>query len=118
MESTGGNSGDQKTLFKNSKEQRYEVSVLGDATFQINTFYFPGWRVFVDGEEVSVDPTRSKDLGLMLVDLTQGRHEVVARFTNTPIRTLGNSLSVVSWLILIVFVLKLIRVSVSTLRGR
>lgn len=107
-----GASGTYNTISKKSNFQKYVVEISDKGTFVINTFYFPGWRIFVDEKEVEIDPTRNKELGLMLVDLSAGRHEVVARFMNTPVRTVANSLSIISWLIFVVFVLKSLKVSV------
>lgn len=94
--------GEIKTVFKNSVVQEYTTEVREEGVFQINTFYFPGWKYFVDEKEVSVNPEDDKELGRPRIKLTPGEHTVVARFTNTPIRTLGNSLSLVSWLSLLV----------------
>lgn len=94
--------GEIKTVFKNSVVQEYTAEVVEEGVFQINTFYFPGWKYFVDGREVSVNPEDDEELGRPRIKLTPGEHNVVARFTNTPIRNLGNSLSLVSWLSLLV----------------
>jgi hypothetical protein len=71
------------------------------ATIELQTFYFPGWRVWLDGKEVKIDPSRDPLLGRMQIDVTSGRHLVTARFTNTSIRTFGNLFSLISWLILL-----------------
>lgn len=95
--------GEAKTLVKTSKLQVYEVYVKSpDAEFKINTFYFPGWRVFVDGREATIDPNMDKENGTMIAGLTSGNHRVEAKFGNTPIRSLANILSFLSWPILLV----------------
>ena len=57
---------------------------------QVNEFYFPGWRVHVDGLPVEVRPSPT---GAILVDVDAGHHTVEARFGDTPPRTLGLALS-------------------------
>ena len=85
-------------LMKKTNRQRYQIFITTPtAVAELQTFYFPGWRIWVDGREVAIDPSRDKFLGKMQVDLTSGRHDLVARFTNTPVRTVGNVLSLVSW---------------------
>ncbi|KKU55455.1 hypothetical protein A3H89_01095 [Candidatus Amesbacteria bacterium RIFCSPLOWO2_02_FULL_48_11] len=89
-------------LMKKTNRQRYQIFITTPtAVAELQTFYFPGWRIWVDGREVAIDPSRDKFLGKMQVDLTSGRHDLIARFTNTPVRTVGNALSLVSWIALL-----------------
>ena len=53
------------------------VRVDGPATVQIELYYFPGWRVYVDG--VAVTPRISDPHGLMEVDVPAGEHYIDAR---------------------------------------
>jgi hypothetical protein len=108
---TGGE-GEYHRLAKRSNFQQYEVDIKSPrATVELQTYYFPGWRVWLDDKEVKIDPSRDPLLGRMQVDVPSGTHTITARFTNTPIRTLGNTFSLVSWL-------TLLTVSFSYLRGR
>lgn len=91
-----------KTVFKNSTKQEYDVKVLSDATFQINTYYFPGWKYFVNGKVVSVKPEDDPELGRPRITLSAGDNRVVAKFGRTPTRLLGDSISFIAWSILIV----------------
>lgn len=54
-------------------------------------FYFPGWRATLDGEPIplSIVPP----LGLMAVNVPAGRHTLAVQFGNTPIRTIGEIVS-------------------------
>ena len=85
--------------FKNSIKQEYKVTMKEDGVFQINTFYFPGWVYFVDNKKV--EPILEEELGLPQFNLSTGDYTVKATFTNTTIRSLGNILSGLSWLILL-----------------
>ena len=67
-----------------------EVEMATAGVVQVNEFYFPGWRVHVDGLPVEVRPSPT---GAILVDVPAGRHTVEARFGDTPPRTLGLALS-------------------------
>lgn len=93
--------GEIKLIKKNSVKQEYQVNVKKDSTFQINTFYFPGFRYFVNDKEVAVDPTKDKLLGRPRIGLTPGEHKVVAKLTDTPVRLSGNVISLISWVLLI-----------------
>jgi len=63
-------------------------------------FYFPGWRVTVDGEPVSVAPTDPD--GLIAFDLPAGRHTVTVRFGETPLRLTADAISLLSLALLFV----------------
>lgn len=90
--------GESATITKKTNLQKYNVNVItATATAQLQTYYFPGWKIWVDNKEVNIDPKRDPILGRMNVDLSLGSHVVLAKFTNTPIRTVGNTLSLISW---------------------
>jgi hypothetical protein len=63
---------------------------------QIRKAYFPGWKYFVNDKEVK--PTIV--LGLPSVIVLEGKSLIVARFTNTPVRVVGNLTSVLFVLVL------------------
>jgi hypothetical protein len=89
---------------KKSNLQTYSVEVASNKTqFQINTFYFPGWKVFVDKKLVEIDPYRDKEYGIMIIDLQKGTHQVKAVFGKTPIRAISDIISAVSWLMILAF---------------
>ncbi len=95
--------GTAQTLTKKSNLQKYQINVISNsAVVQLETYYFPGWKIWVDGHEQKIDPTRDKLLGRIQADLSVGQHIVIAKFTNTPIRTIGNSLSVIAWASLLI----------------
>ncbi len=64
-------------------------------------FYFPGWRATLDGEPIPVSVV--PPLGLIAVNVPAGHHTLEIRFSNTPIRTISEIVS----LIAVVFVIAL-----------
>lgn len=60
-----------------------------------NIFNFPNWRVLVDGKEASVSTT-DDDLGRVHFAVLPGMHTVEIKLVDTPIRKLGNLISLVS----------------------
>ena len=60
----------------------------------INTYYFPGWEVRIDGQKVAVDDNNK--FKLITVNVPKGEHLVEAKFKNTLLRIVGNSLTVIS----------------------
>jgi hypothetical protein len=69
---------------------RIETPVAFRATYK--QFYFPGWRVEVDGR--AVPPIALAPYGLLGFDIPPGEHEVVVRPATTPVRTAGTAIAV------------------------
>ncbi len=72
---------------------------------RINIFQFPNWKVFVDGKEVEIKTAKDEKWGRMYIDLSKGEHLVYVRLYDTLPRTLGNAISLVSWVGLSAFLL-------------
>jgi hypothetical protein len=66
-----------------------------EATVQFYTYYFPGWRGYVDGQEVPIRP--EEPYGLITLDVPAGEHQVKIRFGDTPIRVVGKVISLLSF---------------------
>lgn len=78
-----------------------ELAMTSPGVLRIDTFKFPGWEVTVNGKNVDTFVPDYEKWGRMHVDLQIGTQEVVAKFKNTPVRTLANAISLLSWGILI-----------------
>jgi hypothetical protein len=64
---------------------------------QFYTYYFPGWRVYLDGEQLPEAALRPEGpYGLLTVDVPAGEHHVLLRWGDTPIRLTGKSLTLFS----------------------
>ncbi|MFN2226063.1 MAG: hypothetical protein ACK2UY_07145, partial [Anaerolineae bacterium] len=60
------------------------------------TYYFPGWRVYVDGRRLPEEALRPETVyGLLTVDVPPSEHRVLLRWGDTPLRTAGKVLMVV-----------------------
>ena len=60
------------------------------------TYYFPGWRVYVDGQRLPDEALRPEMVyGLLTVDVPAGEHRVLLRWGDTPLRAAGKALTVV-----------------------
>lgn len=70
-----------------------------EATVRINILQFPGWKVYFDGKETETF-VGEDDWGRMNIQVSKGDHEILAKFVNTPVRTVGNLISLFSWLAL------------------
>ncbi|OGE32061.1 hypothetical protein A2631_03000 [Candidatus Daviesbacteria bacterium RIFCSPHIGHO2_01_FULL_44_29] len=89
----------------------FKTQTLTHSILRISQYYFPNWRIFIDGKETKIDYTNP--LGLMTIIVGVGNHKVDARLYDTPIRTIGNLVTLVSFgifCLLFLFQLKVVRV--------
>ncbi len=81
-----------------STHYRWQVEVASPARLRVATFYFPGWRLEVDGQSRPL--TVQNPYGLMDFVLGAGTHQVDVRFGSTPTRRRAVVVSVGAWLLL------------------
>jgi hypothetical protein len=64
---------------------------------QFYTYYFPGWRVYIDGQKLPDHALRPETVhGLLTVDVPPGEHRVRLRWGDTPLRLTGKTLTLLS----------------------
>jgi hypothetical protein len=72
---------------------------------QFYTYFFPGWRVYVDGQRLPDTALRAETAyGLLTVDIPPGSHHVLLRWGDTPVRTAGKALMLASLALVVVMV--------------
>ncbi|HNS50624.1 MAG TPA: 6-pyruvoyl-tetrahydropterin synthase-related protein [Anaerolineae bacterium] len=68
-------------------------SAAGTA-LQFYTYYYPGWRVWVNGEPLPGSALRPEGPhGLLTIDLAAGEHHVLLRWGDTPLRSAGKAIT-------------------------
>ena len=68
----------------------------GGTALRFYTYYFPGWRVTIDGDRLPDEELRPETVhGLLTVDVPAGEHRVLLRWGDTPVRTAGKALTVI-----------------------
>lgn len=92
---------------KGSDYQIGNVGVKKDAILRLPLFDFPGMKVSIDDKLIDHSHSNCKNeeycLGLISFRVPPGNHLIKTELTDTPIRTLGNIISVLS--IILTFVL-------------
>lgn len=78
----------------------FTVNAESEVVVRINILDFPRWRVFIDGREAEIFIPEEEEWGRIYINVPAGSHEVTARFYDTPVRTAGNLISLISWLAL------------------
>lgn len=96
-----------KDVKKGSNWYTFQVQVKEEALLEVPIYYFPGWKVWSDSQPLVV--SYDNPLGLITVKVPPGSHLVKLKLTDTFWRTLGNLVSLSSWLILLLLVVRKIR---------
>jgi hypothetical protein len=90
--------GSVRSLHHGAGSERVQVTAQGPVTLQFYTYYYPGWRATVDGQDAEIRP--EGDYALITLDLPAGDHDVAIRLTNTPLRTVASIISVLAAILL------------------
>jgi len=95
---------DYRQISRSSVNHSYLVNLASNAVIKENTYYFPGWKVFVNGKEIPIDFKNSLYPGIITFNLAKGLYKVDVVYTKTIERKIGELLSIltVTFLLLIV----------------
>ncbi len=77
--------------------EKFKLNVEEESIIRLNVLQFPVWRVFANGQEVETYVDENEKWGRIYFKLGPGSYEIEARLYNTPARTIGNIISIVSW---------------------
>lgn len=81
-------------FIKNSHQAQFQVSVFQDSKIEVPVTYFPGWQIATNDQRIEqLEPT---PLGLIHFQLPRGEYMVKLKFADTPIRTAGNTITLIS----------------------
>lgn len=98
--------GETRLIKKTSSQADYEINITSSlAEAQIPIVYFPGWIGTVNSRPLEIYP--NGELGLITAQLPPGKNLVQLKFINTPIRRVGNLISLASIIGLIFLALRL-----------
>ena len=88
----------------------FDIETRSHTIIRLSQYYFPDWKIFVDGKEAIVE-YKNNSLGLMTFILGKGNHSISARLHDTPVRTLANLISLISFMVVaVMFLMSLGRV--------
>jgi hypothetical protein len=74
-------------------------------TLLFYTYYYPGWRVYVDGQRLPDDALQPvPPYGLLTVDIPAGEHHVLLRWGDTPLRLAAKAITLGSLLLALLLV--------------
>lgn len=96
--------GNVEGLTYSSNRISFTINSQKSQTATVNQIYYPGWKASINGKEVPVGYNNEK--GAMQVSLDVGQNLVLLTFAETPLRFIADVVSVISFVILLAFILK------------
>lgn len=98
----GSAKGTARLIDRDSASYRFQTAVDTPGAVAIDLFWFPGWRVFIDGEETPSNPVTRH--GLIGWNIPAGKHDVVVEFGDTPLRRSANGVSLAALLLALLWI--------------
>jgi len=96
---------DIELLQANAYNKNLMVSAKKAGTLRFNQFYFPGWQLILDTAQDGTSYP-STNLGLLTVDLAEGKHELTIQWVGTRLQNLASIISILTMIILCIIVWK------------
>jgi len=78
-----------------------QLSAATPMVLRFNLFDFPTWKVFIDNKQTLIN--HDNYLGLITIRVPSGNHAVLATLTNTPLRTLSNTVTGLTALLILLW---------------
>lgn len=92
-----------RSLLHTSHTISIEVNAKNNASALFPIASFPAWKVYIDEKKVSYDILNKG----LLVPIPQGKHIVTAKFEQTPIELIANTISLTGVLIMVIGIIYL-----------
>lgn len=92
-------------VIKNSFRQSFTVRSEAKSKILLNTYYFPGWTVIVNGKKASLEFQDTNHRGLITFDVPQGTSKIIAQFKESAVRRIADAITVITLIILCVTLL-------------
>ena len=96
-----------------SAGKKYLINASEKTKIRLNTLYFPGWQIALDGKvlrletdfQITGDTNLKTDVdqsGLIYVDVSKGKHVLTAKFAETPVRQIADFMSLGSFVVVLI----------------
>lgn len=94
--------GDAKILASDRKSttHTFQIVAMTPATVLDRTYFFPGWKVYVDGEDVPIQFQDPAYAGMITFQIPEGKHDVIVQFEQSKIQQAGNMISMGTLIVL------------------
>lgn len=91
---------------RTTAEHRYTVHATTPSQLLENTLFFPGWKIYVDDYQAGIQFQDPNHRGIMTFRIDEGIHDVRVIFQNTKIRTYAEYISLASFGICIILMIR------------
>jgi hypothetical protein len=96
--------GEIKEVQDRGRRLEFRVMVAEPIKVRVNTLYYPGWQVFVDGKKATF--SFENENGVIEIPIEKGDHQIKVEFGETPFRLLADGLSLVGAIFLGLWLIK------------
>lgn len=97
-------SGTISNLERNPIAHTYRVTIHQPSVLVENTYYFPGWTLYVNDQEHTIQHIDSKKSNKISFTLPKGKYDILLKFENTWIIDVSNAVSVVGIALIVLYV--------------
>ncbi len=84
--------------------RKYKIAAQQKIRMVDNTFYFPGWKVYIDGKETLIEFQDMNYRGIITYYVPAGNHDILVRFEDTKVRRVANSISMATLILFITII--------------
>jgi hypothetical protein len=92
---------------RTSSTREYTVNALSDSTIVDHTHFFPGWRVFVDGQKNPIEFQDQNYRGQITFTTSKGSHTVMEVFQESKIRLIADFATLLGLIVTTILILTL-----------
>jgi hypothetical protein len=86
-----------------SAERIIDINADSPLNLRVKTFYFPGWRAYIDNQETDIK--KEDGTGAIIIEVPSGHHTLKLVFADTPIRYYSKIIALVSFIsVFIIFI--------------
>ncbi len=79
-----------------SELHEHTITTVMPTKVSENTLYFPGWKVYIDGQEALISYEDISWRGVIIYTVPQGTHNVRVVFEETKVRKISNIITIIS----------------------
>lgn len=94
-------SGEFKQIQRSIKKHLYIINVNTDGVLRENTYYYPGWAVYIDNKKTKIN--YNNEYGVITFNVSKGIHKVDVVLEDTLVRFLSKLISLASFTFLVIF---------------
>ena len=89
-----------------SELHEHTITAVVPTKVSENTLYFPGWKVYIDGQEVPISYEDISWRGVIIYTVPKGTHNIRVVFEETKVRKVANMITIISFGIIGILCLK------------